>query len=1222
MPQGRRLESYAEFQQGENKKRQKSGAKLEPYNPAEFPIGVGAEPAPAQPASAPSPTEPPGFFENLGIGAQRAILSASDAGRVLNEAVSAAASGNFEPLKQLAEVIGRGAAPLLAGAGAGPYGAGQAYATESAIQSGPIANLTRQREERISQVPELYSSEVVDAETRAALAQRAGLDPSIFGKITRGASELTTGAIPAVAAGIATGGSVPAVATVVGLQSLGQPENLVPAVALAAAPLPAGKALAPLIRRIRGARGAAIEPVIKPALPESPTALPGPAGPRLPVRRVPAAAPSPEGPGLPSPTPSSPAPPFPGVRPGNLPGPGGPRLAPYQPETALPATETAPSIPSQAAPSEALQSAFQKLGTDNVEDIGAMIANANRKFTEKITVPGEKTRPRTEAEIQSSADDFSRVSQLTPEENQALAQVLPERTFAPPVFEPPAVSGAPGVGQARAISDIPMSEANAQLDANLRELEAFFGAQAGQPKMNALAAAVGKDAFDGAKVKTQDLGLGSKVAPVEATDALPIRRTVKAEDLTLGRDDLSKGRMFQAQESLNQGLKPGGAEFTTPGGRKGVVDDIRVTPDPAEPGKFIVGGDGNHRAALLKLQDFKGDIPVISMESPAQTAALQAKGLRLNEIEASLTKGAKIGEMRGPAIQAEEALKAGTLVAPAEKSSLIETLVSLWKAGMLTRAGTTLRNISGNIGSVLGDEAARIPAAIADIVTSPLRGGRNAVIARGASVQGPSLGAMARALKEAGTRGIKEAGEIFKTGITAEDAARLQIPNELNSGSRIVDGYVNGVFRFYNAQDRLFRVYAYARSLEELAKVQARAEGAGTAGEFAARVRQLIANPDEGMRAAATAAAEEAVFTNSNPISGAVSAAKAYLGNKGAAGQAVKTGLDILVPFDRTPTNILIKTMEFSPVGLIGSPLRAAVKKTMGQAFTPAEERAFLMTFGRGAVGTAAMVVGWKLASRGLMTGLYEDEPSKISRDIAAGRTPGAVRVGDGWHQIAGTGPLGNLMAIGASLEREAAQERTPQGRQFPEAAYNIVKSTVEQQPLLQGLSALSQPGNVSERAGRFVGSAVPGAVSDVAQMFDVRRQTKGEGFAAQIEARIPGLSQNLPPAVDALGRPLEDRFSRFIDPTMTSTARELREPLIAELIRLDMGLLKLQKKPSESSDVYLNRVRKFGTAYESEGLKLLNNPSYQSASDKDKRVYFTRLASSLRDAFPAPKER
>src|SRR5262249_13439543 len=128
---------------------------LEPLQPA------------APPASPPpAPEEGPGFLENLKIGAQRAILSASDAGRVINEAVSAAASGDFGPLKQLAETVGRGAAPFVSAA-ANPQTAGASFMLERQAQEAPIAELTRQREERISQIPELYSSEAVNQETRA-----------------------------------------------------------------------------------------------------------------------------------------------------------------------------------------------------------------------------------------------------------------------------------------------------------------------------------------------------------------------------------------------------------------------------------------------------------------------------------------------------------------------------------------------------------------------------------------------------------------------------------------------------------------------------------------------------------------------------------------------------------------------------------------------------------------------------------------------------------------------------------------------------------------------------------------------------------------------------------------------------------------------------------------------------------------------------------------------
>src|SRR5262252_1536736 len=1152
------------------------------------------QPLPAAPPVASQipagPPEGPGFFENVKIGAQRAMLSAADAGRVLNEAVSAAASGDFEPLKQLAETVGRGVAPFVS-ATANPQTAGASFMLSREAQAEPIAQLTRQREERIAQIPELYSSEAVDAETRARLAARAALDPSFLGKATRGASEFVTGALPAVATGIATGGSVPAVGAVVGLQSLGQPENLIPAVALATTPLPVGKVVAPLLRRLRGGKIPAVEPVIEPAAaPESPTALPGPAGPALPVRRAPANVPGPEAPGPPIARPPSPAPAFPGARPGNLPGPGGPRrMVIPEAENPFSAIESPPATPTVAAEaSPALRSAMEKLGTDDVNQIGAIIENSNRRFRLSST-PEERA---------SSMEDFKLVSQLTPAEENALAEVLPARTVSP--IEP--IPGPSGAGQSRAISDIPMSEANAQLDANLRELEAFFGAQAGRAEPKALAMAVGRDAFDGAKVKTADIGLPSKTAPAEASDAIPVARMVKAEDLTLGRDDLSKGRMFQVQENLNEGLKPGGAEFKTPGGKKGVTTAIRVTPDPAEPGKFIVGGDGNHRTAFLKLQGYTGDIPVVSMESPAQTAAMQLKAVPLNELEVAASRGAKIAETRGPAIQQEQALKSGTLVAPAEKSSILDTLTGMWKAGLLTSPKTHIRNIFGTGGFQLSEQAARVPASIADIVRAAFTGRR--------TVAGPNLASLFRA--DAAKKGITGALEILRKGLTAEQAAKMQTVKQLASGNRVIDAYVNGVFRLLGAEDQFIRTMALRSALEERATVQVLNEirqGITARGDRAARISQLVANPDNALAAQAASDAEIAVFTNDNAISTALGKARQSLAASGTGGKAAKLALDVALPFDKTPTNIIARMLDYSPVGL-GRGTVGIARGIAGKAFTPKEERLFAQLFGRGAIGTGLIVLGWKLGEAGLATGMFEDEPGKSARDVAAGRLPGAIRIGDTWRQITGFAPLGNLVALGASLNREFEQSREPEEKQLPEAIGGVFKNFAMEQPLLQAAQSVTQPGSLTERAGRLAASVIPGAVADAGEMFDVRRSAKGEGFLGQIAARTPGVRNYFsPPAVDALGRPLEDRFSRFIDPTLTSTARETREPLIQEMIRLDVGLPKMQRKPGEDADAYLTRVRRFGQLYQDYGLQLLNSGRFQGLNDQVKAKAFDALS-------------
>jgi len=523
---------------------------------------------PAQQPAAPAPQpEQPGFLESLGtnlkVGVQRAGQSLQEAERIATEAIESAIRGDIEPARQIFERIGRGAAPIVSALGGRPELAGQTFLGETVAQVGPIAEVARKQQERLATKPEYASREA--AAERARLGALAAQDPSLAGKIVRRGTETAVGALPEVIAGIATGGSVPAMTGVAAFQSLAQPEMMIPAIALSATPIPIGKAIAPLVRRIKAGKVAAE------ALTPSPAVAP---------------------------------------------------------EAALPAIEAPPSLP-RAAPdvpltaaqneAAALNSAVQKLGTDSVDEIAEMIANSNRRFNRTVSAPGVPKRKITPIERQAMRDDYARVSRLTKEENAALAEVLPERTFAPVQ---------PGSPTSRHISDIPIDEPNAQLDANLRQLKTFFGSR-DIVQESKIAAAVGRSADDPAIVSTADLGLETVPVPVRPSDAVPVGRRISVEDISLGRDTLSKGRMFGVQESLKGGVKPE---------TKGVplrqqVEPMTVIPDPARPGKFIVEDDGNHRIALMKLQGVTEEIPVKSFETPAQTAQIgAAMGPRAGEI--------------------------------------------------------------------------------------------------------------------------------------------------------------------------------------------------------------------------------------------------------------------------------------------------------------------------------------------------------------------------------------------------------------------------------------------------------------------------------------------------------------------------------------------------------------------------------------------------------------
>ncbi len=585
-------------------------------------------------------------------------------------------------------------------------------------------------------------------------------------------------------------------------------------------------------------------------------------------------------------------------------------------------------------------------------------------------------------------------------------------------------------------------------------------------------------------------------------------------------------------------------------------------------------------------------------------------GIEESPLEVLASKGGKISEVTGISSQSMEqamALEAGTLVSQAERTPILKTITTLRKTGLLTGIKTHIRNIAGTGVFQISEEAARVPAAIADIAAS--------AITKRRTISGPSLSAMSRSGYEAATKGIREAGQIIKNGVTADDLQRLQLDRELNSGSKILDAYANGVFRLLSAEDKVFRTYAYTRALQDRARSQALTEirqgkiGQGKLGE---RVRELLDSPPEDIAASAIADAEVAVFTNENLTSRITGAVKQEL-KKTKAGRVVNFMADTVMPFTKTPANIIARMLDYSPVGFGNAGYKVA-KGIVTQAFSAEEQRAFAQTFGRATIGSGLIALGWKLYEAGLMTGLYEDEPSKRTRDQAAGRIPGALLIGDTWHQLTGFAPLGNLMAIGASLAREVEQERTPESKSVERAALGVLGSAVAEQPLLEAARTLTEPGSPAQKLGSFAGSFVPTAVSDVGELIDQQqRDTRGQGFTGQVAKRIPGVRQTLPGAIDALGRPIEDRATQVIDPTRTTTAREQTEPLIRELIRLDIGLSKMKKKPQEPDDQYRARIRRFGTLYESYGLEMLSSPRYQKLDDKLRRKTLDSLSSRVK---------
>jgi hypothetical protein len=273
-----------------------------------------------------------------------------------------------------------------------------------------------------------------------------------------------------------------------------------------------------------------------------------------------------------------------------------------------------------------------------------------------------------------------------------------------------------------------------------------------------------------------------------------------------------------------------------------------------------------------------------------------------------------------------------------------EVLVNFRRAGLLTNPSTHLRNLASNTVNQISEEAIRPIALLADLAASAVTGKRTV---QAPSVKGVwnSFSALVKAdpgMKKLNLEsGISRAVNLLVNG-DMKELEKNQLA-EMRSGSPLVDKLVNYTFRALGAEDALFKTYAIRRSLEEQAKTLAITESRekkfdkyGTRRAWiAARRAELLKDPSKDMLLEATLYADFTTYTNRNPISDAFRATKEGIAKVSPVAKGI---VEIAVPYDKTPTNIVLRTLEHSPLGL-GWAAKHLLDLKRGKSYTFAKMR-------------------------------------------------------------------------------------------------------------------------------------------------------------------------------------------------------------------------------------------------------------------------------------------
>ena len=560
--------------------------------------------------------------------------------------------------------------------------------------------------------------------------------------------------------------------------------------------------------------------------------------------------------------------------------------------------------------------------------------------------------------------------------------------------------------------------------------------------------------------------------------------------------------------------------------------------------------------------------------------------------------------------------KAGLALAKAmqqlDHSGLLETILTLRKAGLLSGLPTQGRNLGGNTAWMVMNEVAAGPAAAADIFMS-MATGRRTVMANYKGV--------AAAGKEMAARGVRELVQIMKHGATPEQLARYDIPKELNSSSKIANFYSKVIFRSMAAGDRPFRAYGFKRSLDERALLIARNEAA--AGEIsrkavARRTQQLIDKPPETMVMEAIADSEAAVFAEKGAFTKALGKGRTVLREHGPVGKGLDVAIDLIIPFTTTPSNIIKRVVEASPLGLASAtaaiPTAMAYAKVTGK-LNPEAQRTIAKAFGRGAVGSGLFLLGYFGAKDGWMSGLPSRNPGERAMEDAD-RLPGAVLVDGKWRQVFTFSPAGNLIAMGATYYEEQHRPRTEPFSPLGGVA-TLAGETVLEQPFMGGtkeaVKALASPERSAERfLGRMIGSFAPTGLAHYNRsQDDYRRETPG--LLGSLRERSGIGRKDLPIRTDVFGQRQRQAPGAWWDPTIGKPS--LKDPGFREMKRLHVNLGPAGRRPEAGEGFQERKLRQdvLGTNVLSEINRLVGTERYRKANDTARKVMLKTMLSAQR---------
>jgi endonuclease YncB( thermonuclease family) len=468
------------------------------------------------------------------------------------------------------------------------------------------------------------------------------------------------------------------------------------------------------------------------------------------------------------------------------------------------------------------------------------------------------------------------------------------------------------------------------------------------------------------------------------------------------------------------------------------------------------------------------------------------------------------------------------------------------------------------------------------------------------------IGARAAGLGDSSVEALRAMRTAFKTGEPLDQSAKVEAFHHQAIGGKFGQ-IIRTPTRALTAADEFWKTLLTNAELRQMAYRQAKF-AAKSPEDFRARYEALVRAPSDEMLKAAH---EQARYYTFQKELGPVGRGVQQISNNSIVGK-------ILLPFVRTPSNIIKFAGERSAFGLAMPEVRQALRAG-GRA---RDEALAKITLGSG-LSTAAVVA----ALDGRISGSGPTDPSERAALLQSGWQPNSIRIGDKWVSYSRFDPVSTLIGVAADFA-EAGKWAT--NKEADQIALNVAMSiakNITNKTWLSGLSdafdVLSDPERYGKGYVRKLAAsmAVPALLSQTAQSLDPNLRD-ARSIMDAIKVRVPILSNSVPVRRNVWGEPVSNGDA--IGPDIVSpfyASKINKEPLSQEIARLRAPLSMPQrsimvqgKRIPLDAQQYGELVQLSGQPAKQALTQALKSPEWKAMGDEDRRQFVKDTLENFRD--------